>query len=139
MPAGAAIRLFAGEAKIHAQAALCAKQIALDWFRHRCGCVTGRPGRADQPLSARHIRRSVKKYADAAFGKGHGLHPHSLRHTAAMLASETGTMRQVMNLLRHSGMRVTSIYLDHLLEQGISEMVETLDAMFAGEPAQEVC
>ena len=45
--------------------------------------------------------------------------------------------RQVMNLLRHSGMRVTSIYLDHLLEQDISEMVETLDSLFAGEPAQE--
>jgi hypothetical protein len=43
-----------------------------------------------------------------------------------------------MNLLRHSGMRVTSIYLDQLLEQDISEMVETLDALFAGAPAQEV-
>ena len=48
-----------------------------------------------------------------------------------MVASETGTMRQVMNLLRHSGMRVTSIYLDHLLEQDVSEMVEALDAVFA--------
>jgi integrase len=54
---------------------------------------TGDDATADQPLSARHIRRLVKKYADAAFGKGHGIHPHSLRHTAAMLASETGTMR----------------------------------------------
>jgi hypothetical protein len=34
-------------------------------------------------------------------------------------------------------MRVTSIYLDHLLEQDIAEMVETLDALFAGEAAQE--
>ncbi len=54
-----------------------------------------------------------------------------------MVASETGTMRQVMNLLGHSGMRVTSIYLDHLLEQDTSEMVGTLDAVFADEPVQE--
>jgi hypothetical protein len=34
-----------------------------------------------------------------------------------------------------SGASVTSIYLDHLLEQDISEMVETLDAVFA-EPGK---
>jgi integrase/recombinase XerC len=77
------------------------------------------------PLSHRSIQRMVQHYADRAFGAGHGITPHSLRHTAAMNAITSGaSVIEVSRLLRHKNMRVTTIYVQHVsdkADEGVSE------------------
>ena len=77
--------------------------------------AAGNLGRAvdDQsPLTARAVRKLVKSYCDRAFGQGHGIHPHSLRHTAAQVADREGlSIGEVSRLLKHKSMAVTTIYL----------------------------
>jgi integrase/recombinase XerD len=69
-------------------------------------------GRAQNPLTARTIEKLVKKYCDKAFGKGHGITPHSLRHTAAMNAIiEGASVIEVSSLLQHKSIGITTIYL----------------------------
>jgi integrase/recombinase XerC len=69
-------------------------------------------GRAENPLTARTIEKLVKKYCDQAFGKGHGITPHSLRHTAAMNAIiEGASVIEVSSLLQHKSIGITTIYL----------------------------
>lgn len=66
----------------------------------------------EKPLTSRAIRYLVKTYADKVFGPGHGIRPHSLRHTAAQaLLFEGGAMTDVSRLLKHKSMAVTTIYL----------------------------
>lgn len=78
----------------------------------RLAAVLGRYADEDKPLDARAIRYLVKTYCDRAFGKGHGLHPHSLRHTAAQVALHEGrTVTEVSRLLKHRSLAVTTIYL----------------------------
>jgi len=88
-------------------------------------------GDAERPLTARTIHRLVRKYADRAFGKGHGIHPHSLRHTAAMEAAKHGTLSEVSKLLRHKNTRITTIYLDHVDDSAAYKLTETLGKVFA--------
>jgi integrase/recombinase XerC len=88
-------------------------------------------GDGERPITARTIHRLVKKYADRAFGKGHGLHPHSLRHTAAMEAAKHGTVSEVSKLLRHKNTRITTIYLDHVDDSSAYRLTETLGKVFA--------
>ena len=65
-----------------------------------------------KPLTSRAIRYLVKTYADKALGRGHGIRPHSLRHTAAQaLLLEGGSLTDVSRLLKHKSMQVTTIYL----------------------------
>jgi integrase/recombinase XerC len=90
-------------------------------------------GSSSRPITARTIHRLVRKYADRAFGKGHGLHPHSLRHTAAMEAARHGTISEVSKLLRHKNTRITTIYLDHVDDSAAYHLTETLGKTFAGE------
>jgi integrase/recombinase XerC len=90
-------------------------------------------GDAERPITVRTIHRLVKKYADRAFGKGHGLHPHSLRHTAAMEAARHGTVSEVSKLLRHKNTRITTIYLDHVDDSSAYRLTETLGKTFAGD------
>jgi len=66
---------------------------------------------SERPLSITSISRLVRKYAKRA-GLA-GIHPHSLRHTCAVIASNHGTVAEVSKLLRHKNMQITSIYLDH--------------------------
>lgn len=71
-----------------------------------------RQGRGDTPLTARSIEKLVRKYADRAFGPGHGITPHSLRHTAAMNAIlEGASVTEVSSLLQHKSIGITTIYL----------------------------
>lgn len=66
----------------------------------------------ETPLTARAIRYLVKTYCDRAFGPGHGIHPHSLRHTAAQVAIAEGrSVTDVSRLLKHKSLAVTTIYL----------------------------
>ena len=88
-------------------------------------------GDAERPITARSIHRLVRKYADRALGKGHGIHPHSLRHTAAMEAARHGTVSEVSKLLRHKNTRITTIYLDHVDDSAAYHLTETLGKVFA--------
>lgn len=76
-------------------------------------------GADDQPLTDRAIAYLVKAYCDKAFGKGHGIHPHSLRHTAAKVAEFQGaTMTDIGDLLGHASTRVTSVYMHATAKAG---------------------
>jgi integrase len=65
-------------------------------------------------ITSTHIQRIIRRRSDVVFGKGHGITPHSLRHTAAIITSDEGSFSEVFALLRHSSARVTSIYLQHI-------------------------
>ena len=73
---------------------------------------TGHESLMEKPLSSTTINNLVGKYARQAGLDG--ITAHSLRHTAAMHASEKGTIAEVSKLLRHKSIRVTTIYLEHL-------------------------
>lgn len=66
-------------------------------------------------LSRRMIQHMVLTRCNGVFGKGHGITVHSLRHSAAMNASESGaTFQEVKALLDHKSARVTAVYLEHM-------------------------
>lgn len=73
---------------------------------------TGHRSDTEKPLSSTTINNLVKKYAGRA--GLNGITAHSLRHTAAMHASQKGTIAEVSKLLRHKSIRVTTIYLEHV-------------------------
>lgn len=80
----------------------------------------------DAPLTTRAIAALVKSYCNRAFGKGHGIHPHSLRHTAAMTAVHLGdSVTDVSDLLGHASLQVTTIYL-HATGKGTAKVAAGL-------------
>jgi len=82
---------------------------------------------SEKLLSSRSIQRMVQDYADLAFGQGHGITPHSLRHTAAMNAITNGaSVIEVSRLLRHKNMRVTTIYVQHVSDKADEAISEKL-------------
>lgn len=73
----------------------------------------------EKPLSSRAINKLVKKYCDRLFGEGHGITPHSLRHTAAMNAIlEGASVTEVSQLLKHKSIGVTTVYLHATDKEG---------------------
>lgn len=81
----------------------------------------------EQPLSVTGIERVVRRYADKAFGPGHGITPHSLRHTAAMNAVMGGaSVIEVARLLRHKSLRVTTVYIQHISDKADDSISEKL-------------
>ncbi len=77
-----------------------------------------------QPLHANTVRGLVRTYAKRAGLEN--ITPHSLRHSAAMAASEKGTMMEVSKLLRHKSLRVTTVYLNHVTSQQADEITKDL-------------
>ncbi|MGB1286358.1 MAG: tyrosine-type recombinase/integrase [Aggregatilineales bacterium] len=78
------------------------------------------------PLSGRSIEKLIATCAKRAFGDNHGITVHSLRHTAAMNALESGrTITEISDLLKHRNTRVTAIYLHRMEGAGdkVSEML----------------
>ena len=74
--------------------------------------LLGHDGKEERLLSSRAIAALVKSYCNKVLGKGHGIHPHSLRHTAAMTAAKNGhSIMDVSDLLGHASLQVTTIYL----------------------------
>lgn len=66
----------------------------------------------NRPLSAREVGRLLKFYARRAGLDGDRVHVHMLRHSAAMLRYEAGAdPKEICELLGHSSLAVTSIYL----------------------------
>jgi integrase len=57
---------------------------------------------------------------------------HALRHLGASLINESGqvTMKQIQLLLRHKKQSTTEKYL-HILEKGLPEAINLLDAPFS--------
>jgi integrase len=73
---------------------------------------TGHEAEQERPLTTTTINNLVRKYARRAGLDG--ITAHSLRHTAAMHASQKGTTAEVSKFLRHKSIRVTTIYLEHV-------------------------
>lgn len=73
----------------------------------------------DKPLTSRSLNNIVKRYCDMAFGPGHGITPHSLRHTAAMNAIiEGASVTEISQLLKHKNIGVTTVYLHATGKEG---------------------
>ena len=67
------------------------------------------------PITIRRVQIIIRTRCDILFGEGHRITPHSLRHTAAMQAIPHVSILGVRDLLDHSNVRVTNIYLEHQL------------------------
>lgn len=77
------------------------------------------------------IQYMVKRRCNLAFGDGHGISVHSLRHTAAMNAERSGArITEVSRLLRHRSVRVTSVYLQHINKGAADALTEKLDERY---------
>lgn len=92
---------------------------------HNAGLDTAQ----ERPLSARMVNKLIYKYARRALGPRHGIHAHSLRHTAALNASRHSNLATVSKFLKHKNPHITSIYLDHLDTEAVSELADKLDDM----------
>jgi integrase/recombinase XerC len=84
----------------------------------------GNTPETDKPLTGKSINNLISKYAKMAGFQG--ITAHSLRHTAASMASTKGTMAEIKSLLKHKDMRVTHIYLDHLGNNGGDKLADML-------------
>lgn len=110
-----------------------ASKIIMDYLIAR-----GRPGsgplfvstQSDRAISVRSIQARIGYWCDKAFGPGHGLHPHSLRHTAAQNALEAGVpLTEVSNLLGHTNTRTTLTYA-HATRASGNKAAGVLDARY---------
>jgi integrase/recombinase XerC len=91
----------------------------------------GRAINHDDPLTTRAIAYLLKSYCDKAFGRGHGIHPHSLRHTAAKIAEAEGhRMTEISDLLGHASLQVTTIYL-HATSGAADKVAATIGRRYA--------
>lgn len=69
----------------------------------------------NRPLSAQQVGKIVKRHARLAGLDERNIHPHTLRHTAAMLRREVGDdVLIISKFLAHSSLDTTRIYLDHI-------------------------
>lgn len=92
----------------------------------------GRELRAEETaMTTRAIAFMVKTYCDRAFGPGHGIHPHSLRHTAAKIAEAEGhKLTEIGDLLGHASLQVTTIYL-HATDRAADRVTATLGRRYS--------
>ena len=85
----------------------------------------------EKPLSSRAIRYLVGTYATHAFGPGHRIHPHSLRHTAAKVAEVQGrSFTDISRLLKHKSPAITTIYMQATSEND-EETAEVMGNRYA--------
>ena len=78
-------------------------------------------------ISVRSVQRMIGKYGDKAFGEGHGITPHSLRHTAAMNALKAGaTVPEISQLLSHRDVGITSVYIQHADNGAANKLTDDL-------------
>jgi len=94
--------------------------------QHHVFYTLGKHGPYDvRPLSRAAVDLLVKRIADRALIKKR-LHPHSLRHTFATTLLDTGTdLKTVQNLMGHSHIRTTEVYL-HTTDDRKVEAVNSL-------------
>jgi site-specific recombinase XerD len=88
----------------------------------------------ENPLTPQAIRAVVRSRCNAVFGRGHGITPHSLRHTAAARASKDGaTVAGVSRLLTHKNRATTLIYLESMSSKDeVGEIVGKLGGRYRG-------
>lgn len=85
----------------------------------------------ESTMTPRAIAYLVKSYCDKAFGKGHGIHPHSLRHTAAKIAEASGhRLTEIGDLLGHASIQVTTIYM-HATSGAADKVAATLGRRYS--------
>lgn len=78
-------------------------------------------------MTRRQIQEMVKRRCNHVFGPGHGITPHSLRHTAAMNLHDDGaTIAEIRELLGHKSSRVTLVYLDHMETVNTEKLTDRL-------------
>lgn len=66
-------------------------------------------------LSDHEVGRLLKIYCRRAGLDAKAIHPHTLRHTGAMLRREVGaSVEEIMNFLGHANLSVTGVYLHQL-------------------------
>lgn len=84
-----------------------------------------------QRLTTRSISGIVKKRLKAAGYTSNRLTAHSLRHTAGTLnLMNGGTLEETQQLLRHSNINTTMIYLHHLERENNQSEKRIADALF---------
>lgn len=84
-----------------------------------------------QRLTTRSISGIVKKRFKAAGYTSNRLTAHSLRHTAGTLnLMNGGTLEETQQLLRHSNINTTMIYLHHLERENNQSEKRIADALF---------
>jgi len=90
--------------------------------------------KSGSPLSTRHVRRIVKKYAVVSGIKNpHEVHPHTLRHSyATYLQNNDVPLNVIQSLLGHSKIDTTTIYT-HL---GIDSQKPLVNNAFSNTPQQ---
>jgi integrase/recombinase XerD len=87
-------------------------------------------------ISAREVGRLLKRYCRLAGLDAKAIHPHTLRHTGAMLRREVGdSVEVIMVFLGHSNLGVTSIYLHQL--EGKSDQSWGSVADLLGLPSED--
>lgn len=85
----------------------------------------------EDPLTARQIANLVKTHCNKAFGPGHGIHPHSLRHTAAKAAEVEGfAVTAISDLLSHRSLNTTVIYM-HATARAGDKVADRLGRRYA--------
>ncbi len=77
-----------------------------------------------QPLSTRQVERIVAKISKEAIGRK--IHPHILRHTFGTNTSRVAPIRVVMELLGHTNIASTQIYL-HPNSVDLKQAVDKLE------------
>ncbi len=77
---------------------------------------------AGAPVGRRYCWQMIRRYGRRA-GIERALHPHMLRHTfASELLAEGFTIAEVQQLMRHSDIRTTAIYL-HVSDAALAEKI----------------
>ena len=84
-----------------------------------------------RPLTSAGVAYTLKKYAAAAGLDADEIHVHSLRHTLAyLLIEEAGASVDVVsNLLGHSGIQVTQVYLHRLTGHHTAAQQRVMDVL----------
>lgn len=83
----------------------------------------------------RNIQFMITGRCDEVFGEGHGITPHSLRHTAAVRAEKNGArIAEISALLGHADARITMIYLSHVAAEEADNVSEKLAERYAQLP-----
>lgn len=79
------------------------------------------------PITPRQVRRIVREHAMTADPLLEWVHPHTFRHSYAVMLLQRGiTLRTIQRLLGHSSLDHTMIYLD-LTGQDIQDEIESAE------------
>jgi integrase len=85
-------------------------------------------------ISAHEVGRVLKGYCRQAGLDASKVHPHSLRHTGAMLRRKAGdSPEQIQHFLGQANLAITAVYLDHLEDKSDQSWGRVADLLGLGE------